>query len=504
MLSSIQLRSTDIPFQLSFQRDFGAPMFGKSLVLAHDVGGELSERVCIYDRQLQSLAQSPTRVHGIVKNHFSQFFSTDFSIIWQAMGRSRTMNSTEFCIYRSGISGLEGADAPIGDIKSNQLTRQMYVTNCDRRIAGNISSIYLTTIALFNLLNDSFYYCDTIVNTFLEKMHNCLERKVGKHVDEVLAVVSRRPIGAQILFHILSDKFKKSSHNIIATQRLTEPMVQRVLRNIVEKKYEIRRPTTDIYDDFMAYLSGDQENQMEISYTKQQQKQKQTQQNKTHDSDAMSLFNKENQLTLGFVVTEYFEQSRRPENDKAKILLNLPAHDPIVSFSYATSNGSLRSVCVYPTLQFLYSHFIDGSFISDPVKQTYQSFDENVGHFTSRFFASARARRQHEESDNALGGEGLKVKVHWNYVRQSPQYTIAALERGIYIIGTKDQFNSWDIVTSPVCENVLYVLDEVGFVLFDSTRSTSVDDMSPYFIENYLCTSRVFRETLSPHLVVLK
>ena len=57
----------DIPFQLIHEKVFGAPMFYKSVVLAHDVD--------------------------------------DFSKIWQAMGRSRTMNKTIFAIYKSGVVG---------------------------------------------------------------------------------------------------------------------------------------------------------------------------------------------------------------------------------------------------------------------------------------------------------------------------------------------------------------------------------------------------------------
>jgi hypothetical protein len=34
----------------------------------------------------------------------------------------------------------------------------------------------------------------------------------------------------------------------------------------------------DVYDEFVAFLSGEQRSTMEISYTKQQQKQKQKQQ----------------------------------------------------------------------------------------------------------------------------------------------------------------------------------------------------------------------------------
>ena len=56
----------DIPFQLVYQRRFAQPLFTKSVVLAHDVD--------------------------------------DFSKIWQAMGRSRTMNETLFSIYKSRTS----------------------------------------------------------------------------------------------------------------------------------------------------------------------------------------------------------------------------------------------------------------------------------------------------------------------------------------------------------------------------------------------------------------
>lgn len=47
---------SDVPFQLVYQRHFGQPLLTKAVVLAHDVD--------------------------------------DFSKIWQAMGRSRTMNQT--------------------------------------------------------------------------------------------------------------------------------------------------------------------------------------------------------------------------------------------------------------------------------------------------------------------------------------------------------------------------------------------------------------------------
>ena len=60
------------------------------------------------------------------------------------MGRSRTMNKTVFAIYKSGVAGpaLEANSSFVRDIKSLPPTRQFYVTNCDRRMAGNLSSAY--------------------------------------------------------------------------------------------------------------------------------------------------------------------------------------------------------------------------------------------------------------------------------------------------------------------------------------------------------------------------
>ena len=54
----------DVPFQLVHQKRFGEPLFYRSVVLAHDVD--------------------------------------DFSRIWQAMGRSRTMNDTQFTHLQVG------------------------------------------------------------------------------------------------------------------------------------------------------------------------------------------------------------------------------------------------------------------------------------------------------------------------------------------------------------------------------------------------------------------
>jgi hypothetical protein len=83
----------------------------------------------------------------------------DFSKIWQAMGRSRTMNQTSFSIYKKDIPDdmVITSSVPC-DIKSHPLTRLLYTRNCDCKMAGNLSSIYQTLIALYNLSEESFYY----------------------------------------------------------------------------------------------------------------------------------------------------------------------------------------------------------------------------------------------------------------------------------------------------------------------------------------------------------
>lgn len=145
----------DVPFQLAYQRIFGQPMFSKSVVLAHDVD--------------------------------------DFSKIWQAMGRSRTMNATKFTIYKAPIASAGGGavEAPeaqpgvLRDIKELPLTRQLYVQNCDQKMAGNLSSIYQTLISLLNLSSQSFYFMDDIVNTFLEKMQMTIAGKLARHEQSI-------------------------------------------------------------------------------------------------------------------------------------------------------------------------------------------------------------------------------------------------------------------------------------------------------------------------------
>ena len=70
-------------------------------------------------------------------------------------------------------------------------------------------------------------------------------------------------------------------------------------------------------------------------------------------------------------------------------------------------------------------------------------------------------------------------------LRQNPQYSLLALRKGVYLIGTKDQFNSFEVSTSPLAEDARYVVDEAGFVLYDADASASrdLDGFGPYGIE---------------------
>jgi hypothetical protein len=451
----------DIPFQLVYQRHYGKPLFTKSVVIAHDVD--------------------------------------DFSKIWQAMGRSRTMNETIFSIYKSGMPrDLAAASCNVvgaHDIKKQELTRHLYVHNCDCKIAGNISSIYLTLIALCNLSQRSFYYSDEIVNVFLEKMEMTITKNLADLEKKLVHHVLGNSLPSQIFLHILIDKFRRSSSKVVSGERLTGNRVRQLLRHIVQQKFEQRVPSGDKYDDYVIFLSGEQHSLMEISYTKQQQKQKQKQQNKNQDSDAMGIFDKRNQLHLSWGVDNYFEHIiKSPEEDLTKIYLNLPSSVPITNIVYDLG-GSQHTIQIYPTLQFLYSHFIMGSYMSTQVQEDFKNFDGNIDKFYTRFLESIQSTQGlWAPKKEKIPEPRLEIRENW--IRQSPQYTIAGLEQGVYVIGMKEQFNIHDLQDHPLRDKIKYIADDMGFVLLDTTESKSVDEFGPYFFEQY-----ILMEVLSKHEV---
>eukprot|EP01043_Picozoa_sp_COSAG02_P023854 COSAG02_NODE_1285_length_13457_cov_11.145606_5_plen_68_part_00 len=46
-------------------------------------------------------------------------------------------------------------------------------------------------------------------------------------------------------------------------------------------------------------------------------------------------------------------------------------------------------------------------------------------------------------------------RVKNNCIRQNPQYTLAGIREGVYVIGMKDQFNEFDLVAHPIADQVL-------------------------------------------------
>jgi len=457
----------DIPFQLVFLKHFGKPLFSKTVVIAHDV--------------------------------------SDFSRIWQAMGRSRTMNETVFSVYKSNIpdgSINEGAGA--ADIKSQHLTRILYERNCDSKMSGNISSNFLLLIALFNLSMQSFYYEDNIVNTFLEKMENTIGNKVAMLEEQLGDNVLGATVPAKILYHILADKFRRSPDAVVARERLTEETVSVLLEHIVEQKFEQRVPSGDKFDRFVAFLCGEQKSQMEISYTKQQQKQKQTQKNKNQDSDAMGIFDKKNQLLLQFETTEYFAQTAIAAEDKAKILMQLPSSVPILKVLYR-AGGRERVIHVYPTLQFLYSHFIHGSYMTSEVQEVFTSFKNPEKHVENFLDTARMIHKDFHKSGSSSASNGaaieLDVKVVANLIRQNPQYTLAALRQGIYLIGMKDQFNIHDMEHYAMKTQIQYVADEHGFILFDKTNEKNLDSCGPYGLEQYILMEVLSKQEVAQNVI---
>lgn len=372
-------------------------------------------------------------------------------------------------------------------------------------MAGNISSIYLTLIALFNLSQRSFYYKDTIVNTFLEKMEMQISKSVSKLEEQLTLNVLGKPVLSHILQNILADKFNKSPQKIVSdfSRRLAEDVLEQILRQIVNQKFEQRVPSGDVFDQLVIFLSGEQQSLMEISYTKQQQKQKQRQQSKNQDSDAMGVFDERYQLPLSYNTSDYFQGTFNSKKDRLKQILNQPIPVPIVTIAYTvgTRRGTIN---VYPTLQFLYSHHIHQQYITDKVKSAATAFKNSSAKEAFDSFLQVAQKNYTESNDDHEShqiGDKCQVDVQANFVRQNPQYTIAALRQGVYMIGMKNQFNVHDLETSVMRKRVQYVMDEMGFVLVDRTDLADVDLFSPYCIEQYIMMDVLSKQEVAQNVI---
>ena len=126
------------------------------------------------------------------------------------------------------------------------------------------------------------------MNVFLLKMAKRIAGKVRVHEEKLVRLVLGAPVLSAILTHILEDKFETSVD--LAEQPLTPAVVEALLRQVVNHKFEQRAESGDVFDGMVAFLSGSQTSRLEIAYTKQQQKQKQKQRARDQDSDMMEVF----------------------------------------------------------------------------------------------------------------------------------------------------------------------------------------------------------------------
>jgi len=238
-------------------------------------------------------------------------------------------------------------------------------------------------------------------------------------------------------------------------------------------------------------------------FEKQGQKQKQKQQNKNQDSDEMGIFNERHRLALKYSVGDYFESTRNPMDDQAKLMLNQPISVPILTLEY-TVGGNQRTIHVYPTVQFLYSHHIRETYIDEEVKAFVNSgkcWNDRYDDFIATVKQLNFQNTTQGQVTNINGREKISFDVERNFVRQNPQYTIAALETGVYIIGMKDQFNIHDLQINPLRRHIQYITDEIGFILYDRTESRNIDIFGPYFIEQYIIMEVLMKQEVAQNVL---
>jgi len=443
----------DVPFQLQFREKFGRPLFAESVVLAHDVD--------------------------------------DFSKIWQALGRSRTMSATTFTIYLSGYSMEYGKEA--ADVCSWRLTRDLYIKNCDMRTAGNLSSIYQTLVAVSNLSRKQFYHEGDIVNDFLERMAGCLPQKVDELAQKFNRDVFGDEVCASIVSNILKSKFSVATDASVRAVDPSPSVVQRLLVELSRAKHEVRINSNDVFDPVVAFLSGDANDEgQEISYTKQQQKTKQKQQNKNRDSDTMEAWDRKHQMPLSFEESDYYASCR--SGDKVAQCLHLPIPKACFRLSY-TSLGKRRTVRVFPTVQFVYSHHIKPEYVDDACRSA----------VTAGRKADVRSWFWHcvgdaEDEDDA---GAMNVCVETNLLRQNPQYSLCAVRKGVYVIGTKDQFNGFEVAQAPLGADTRYVVDEAGFILYDADPSAKreLDGFGPYGVEQSVLADALSKREVAQNVL---
>jgi hypothetical protein len=220
----------------------------------------------------------------------------------------------------------------------------------------------------------------------------------------------------------------------------------------------------------------------------------------------MEAFSRRHQLEIQFETSNYYKMALTPEADLSKIALSLPIPVPITTICYALEDGTLRSINVYPTLQFLYSHHIQAEYISPEVKDAASApiqpdFVYDAAAICKRFLSQVAGHSVSQSPDVQLTAGQPRVLV--NYVRHNPQYTLAALQEGVYVIGMRDQFNVHDMQQSPLNDCIQHVVDDLGFVLFDRAASAnkSTDSFGPYFIGLYILMEVLSKQEVSQNVL---
>jgi hypothetical protein len=173
---------------------------------------------------------------------------------------------------------------------------------------------------------------------------------------------------------------------------------------------------------------------------------------------------------------------------------------------------------VYPTVQFLYSHYIGDDYITSEVQKLVKSFD-NEPAFYARFDEAIAQKCAKVESPQGAMAEGIDItscqgstavireeltmQVEFNEVRQNPAYTLAAISEGVYIIGMKDQFNASDLNQHYLHDRVQYVADDMGFILYEKPGpvAKSVDQFGPYFIEQYILMEVLSKQEVAQNVL---
>ena len=125
--------------------------------------------------------------------------------------------------------------------------------------------------------------------------------------------------------------------------------------------------------------------------------------------------------------------------DMAKAALHMPFAVPIAKLRYMADGGELCTVCVYPTLQFLYSHHVCPEYVTREVRELLAAFKE-LGdpkeHCRRFLLATQRAQGGDTQGKDGAaeqpvggvaGGAAIGLKVVVNHVRQAPQYLLATL-----------------------------------------------------------------------------